>query len=153
LVVGCGRGHEARALASRGAKVVAVDFAAGALAEARALAAEERLSIDFRQRDLFTLPNDPERYDLVLEHCCFCAIDPARRVEYVDVVADMLADDGELVGLFWSHGKPGGPPFTVDAAELERLFSRRFVLTHLGVPEDSIERRRGQELLAHFHRR
>ena len=105
-------------LAARGADVVAVDFAPTAMAEARALAAAEKLDIDFRQRDLFTLADDPERYDLVVEHSCFCAIDPARRGEYVDVVADVLADGGELVGLFWNHGKPGGPPFTVDKAEL-----------------------------------
>src|SRR5581483_4157926 len=36
LVVGCGRGHEARLLARLGASVVAIDFAAEAIDEARA---------------------------------------------------------------------------------------------------------------------
>jgi SAM-dependent methyltransferase len=153
LVVGCGRGHEARMLAARGADVVAVDFAPTALAEARALAAAEKLPIDFRQRDLFALAKDPDRYDLVVEHCCFCAIDPVRRPEYVDVVADVLADGGELVGLYWNHNKPGGPPFTVDNTELQRLFAARFVLKGMSVPDDSIERRRGQEILAQLYRR
>jgi SAM-dependent methyltransferase len=153
LVLGCGRGHEARLLAARGATVTAVDFVGEALAEARQLAAAEGLAIDFRERDLFDLPRDPERYDLVVEHCCYCAIDPARRADYVEVVANLLIDGGELVALFWAHGRPGGPPFSVDGEEIERLFTRRFVLTEMTVPADSVERRRGQELLAIFRRR
>ncbi len=169
LVVGCGRGHEARLVAAAGAQVVAIDFAQEALAEARALAARDQLrlvgasgatgscgrggSLDFRARDLFALGRDPERYDLVVEHCCFCAIDPARRDEYIDVVAEVLADGGQLVGLFRTHGKPGGPPFMVAAGELERLFTRRFVFMHSSVPDDSIESRRGAELLVNLERR
>ncbi|HEX9105131.1 MAG TPA: methyltransferase domain-containing protein, partial [Polyangia bacterium] len=52
LVVGCGRGHEARMLARAGAHVVAVDFAPEALAEAQALAEREAVAVDFRLRDL-----------------------------------------------------------------------------------------------------
>jgi SAM-dependent methyltransferase len=153
LVVGCGRGHEARLLAAAGADVVAIDFAPEAIAEARALAERENARVDFRLRDLFRLRDDPDRYDLIVEHCCFCAIDPARRDEYVDVVADVLADGGELVALFRTQCKPGGPPFSVAADEMERLFSRRFVLNHTSVPDDSVEGRRGYELLAQMTRR
>jgi len=52
---------------------------------------------------------------------------------------------------FW-RSRYAEAPFTVDAAELERLFARRFVLMQMTAPGDSIERRRGQELLAHFRR-
>jgi methyl halide transferase len=154
LVVGCGRGHEARMLARAGARVVAVDFAPEALAEARVLAEREGVTIDFRLRDLFALAADVERYDLVVEHCCFCAIDPARRGEYVDVVADLLVDGGELVALLRTRcPQPQGPPFAVDADEVARLFARRFVLADARVPDDSIEPRRGTELLVHMTRR
>lgn len=151
LVVGCGRGHEARLLARGGADVVAVDFAAEAIAQARALADAEGLRIDFRQRDLFTL--DGETFDLAVEHCCFCAIDPARRDEYVDVMARLVRPGGELVGLFYAHGRPGGPPFATDRAELERRFAPRFSATEIAVADDSIATRAGHELLARFRRR
>ena len=154
LVVGCGRGHEARLLAAAGARVVGVDFAPEALAEARALAAREELAIDFRLRDLFALAGEPERYELVVEHCCFCAIEPARRDAYVDVVADVLVDGGEFVGLFRTRcGDGNGPPYPVGADELARLFTRRFVLTHTSTPADSIESRSGAELLVRMTRR
>jgi SAM-dependent methyltransferase len=154
LVVGCGRGHEARLLAAGGAEVVAIDFTDEALLEARALAAQAGLRIDFRRRDLFRIGEDPERYDLIVEHCCFCAIDPARRGEYVEAVAGALVDGGELVGLFRTRAKPdGGPPFATLPEELERLFAPRFVLAESSVPADSVEARRGGELLVQLKRR
>jgi SAM-dependent methyltransferase len=153
LVVGCGRGHEARLLARLGAAVVAVDFAAVAIAEARRLAAAEGVTLDLRQRDLFTLGDDPERYDLLVEHCCFCAIEPQRRPEYVEMAARVLAPGGALVGLFWNRRRPDGPPYGVDEAELERLFSPRFSREELSVPPDSAPLRHGQELLAVWRRR
>ena len=82
--------------------------------------------------DLFELGRTPARYDLIAEHTCFCAIDPLRRDEYVDQVAAALVPGGALVGLFYAHGRPGGPPFTVDADELRARFGRRFVVDSLG---------------------
>jgi SAM-dependent methyltransferase len=154
LVVGCGRGHEARMLASRGAHVVAVDFAADAIAEARRLTPPE-LQIDYRQQDLFTLGQDANeaRYDLVVEHCCFCAIEPSRREEYVAVAARVLAPGGALVGLFRTHGGSAGPPFSVDSDELQRLFAPHFTLARLSVPNDSVAGRHGKELFAIFRPR
>ena len=150
LVIGCGRGHDARMLARAGAKVTAVDFAAEAVAGARALAASEGVTMEVLQADLFELPSQPEhagRYDLCVEHTCFCAIDPARRAEYVEAVRALVVDGGHLLALFYAHGRPGGPPFTTDDAELERLFPPRFVVEHREIPPDSLERRRGAERL------
>jgi SAM-dependent methyltransferase len=150
LVVGCGRGHEARLLAQSGAHVVAIDFAPAAIAAARELG---DAGIEFRQHDLFALAGAPERYDLVVEHCCFCAIEPARRGAYVDAVANALEPGGELVGLFYAHGRPGGPPFGTTRDELRTLFADRFAWRGDEVPGDSVERRAGQELLVRMTRR
>jgi SAM-dependent methyltransferase len=156
LVAGCGRGHEARLLAHAGARVIAIDFAEEAIAEARALAAQESFpdgALEFRRRDLFALAADPERYSLAVEHCCFCAIDPARRGEYARTLADVLEPGGELIALFWSHGRPGGPPFTVDAPGLRALFEPLFHFSHVETPPDSVALRLGQELLVQLVRR
>jgi methyl halide transferase len=156
LVVGCGRGHEARMLAALGARVTGVDFAPAAIVEARALAARDGTAIDFFERDLFTLAGEERfvrAFDLVVEHCCFCAIDPARRGEYAAVMAQLVPSGGELVGLFYSHGRPGGPPFSVGEAELQRYFDADFELVSLATPPDSIATRQGDERLAHFRRR
>jgi SAM-dependent methyltransferase len=156
LVLGCGRGHEARMLARAGARVTAVDFAPSAIAEARPLAEREGLAIEWLERDLFTLASDDELrrgFDLVVEHCCFCAIDPARRGEYVRVVAELVPSGGELVGLFYSHGRAGGPPFSVGEGELRDAFAAAFDLVELATPRDSIATRFADERIAIFRRR
>jgi methyl halide transferase len=148
FVPGCGRGHEARLLARAGCQVVAVDIVPEAIAAARELAEREGLAgaIDFRVADLFA-PSG-ERHDLVLEHCCYCAIDPARRGEYADVLRDALVPGGVLVGLFWAHGRPGGPPFTTDRADLMARFGTRLAIRSVEEPvRDSVATRAGHELL------
>lgn len=149
LVVGCGRGHEARMLAGHGAQVVAIDLAERAITAARGL--DAGTGVAYRVHDLF-VPL-AERFDMVVEHTCFCAIEPARRDEYVERVADALVDGGALVGLFFDHGRPGGPPYTTDADELTRRFTRRFHVASLVRAEDSVLVRAGQELLGRFVRR
>jgi hypothetical protein len=143
LVVGCGRGHEAALLASLGAQVTAIDFSPQAAAAARA-----RGGFEVREQDLFTLGE--EGFDLVVEHCCFCAVDPGRRDDYVRSMARALKDGGELVALFWAHGRGGGPPFSVDGDEIARRFEAKFRMTHGEVPRDSVAARAGQEILAVF---
>ncbi len=150
LVPGCGRGHEARLLAGLGARVDAIDLAPTAIAQAIA-ATGPGLAIDFQVRDLFTLPRVPT-YDLVVEHTCFCAIDPTRREAYVDVCADVLRPGGELVGVFFAHGRPGGPPFTTTEGEVRALFGGRFEVLTLAPARGSTLVRHGQELFVHLRR-
>lgn len=152
LVLGCGRGHEARLLAGLGATVTALDLAPAAIAAAVAATPPE-LGIDFRVGDLFELSQDPARHDLIAEHTCFCAIEPTRRDEYVEQVAAALVPGGALVGLFYAHGRPGGPPFTVDADELRARFGGRFTIDLLTPAVGSVLGRQGQELLGRFIRR
>lgn len=152
LVPGCGRGHEARLLARLGATVTAIDLAPTAIAQAQAMTPPE-LTIAFAVADLFARMGSPPAFDLVVEHTCFCAIDPARRDDYVTAVADSLQPGGLLVGLFYAHGRPGGPPFTTDRAEVERRFAPRFTIEQLAVAQGSTLIRHGQELFAVMRRR
>jgi len=149
LVVGCGRGHEARMLADAGADVIAVDLAAEAIAAARALGG----LVDFRQVDLFDLPAARERFDLALEHTCFCAIDPARRAEYAGVMGQVVVSGGRLVGLFWQHGRAGGPPFSTTPDEVAVCFAPWFEIASSEIAPDSVASRAGQEWLTEMRRR
>src|SRR4051812_23767926 len=69
IVLGCGRGHEARLLARLGwPRVVAADFAPTAIAEARRLTTEpaDVRTIEWLEKDIFALPaTDAAAYDLV----------------------------------------------------------------------------------------
>jgi SAM-dependent methyltransferase len=147
LVVGCGGGNDARLLASQGFEVVGIDVAEKAVERAREIAAEQGIELTFRHADLFALPEDLSGFDLVLEHTCFCAIDPARRDDYVDAVASVLNPGGRLMGLFFLIEPEGGPPFGATREEIEHRFGRRFTMDHFEMPPDSHEKRLGREAL------
>jgi SAM-dependent methyltransferase len=155
VVIGCGRGYEARALVRRGwPRVVGVDFATAALAAAREAEAldapwEGRQPVDWRLQDFFTLgETDPGSFDLVVEHSCCIAIDPARRGEWARVVAATLRPGGRLLALLSLKRREGGPPFELRREPMEALLAEAgFVLERSEIPEDSIPSRRGQEWL------
>ena len=154
-VPGAGRGHDARLLARRGYQVTGFDFAEAAVREARRLAEEEGVRVAFERRDVFSLAADyTEAFDAVWEYTCFCAIDPARRGEYVDVLHDVLRPGGLLFGCFYPLREGmDGPPFPVSREGIEADLAPRFDLLESAPPAASPERRRGLEWLILARRR
>lgn len=153
LVPGCGTGHDVRELARRGLNVLGLDVAPLALEQARASApvgAETYLL-----GDLFHLPSDLRgAFDGVFEHTCFCAIDPAKRGEYVSAVASALRPGGKLSAVFFldpgNHGD--GPPFGCSTAELDGLFAADFRLLEEHREILTYPEREGRELLRLYQR-
>lgn len=152
-VVGAGRGHEALDLARAGMQVTAIDFAEEAAKAMRDGSAAAGVKFEVLQEDVFALPRvRPAAFDAVCEHTCFCAIDPARRAEYVEAMHGTLAAGGIYFGLFFAHKKPGGPPHATTEAEVRALFAPRFAVERLVVAPDSFEIRAGAELEFVFRR-
>jgi len=146
-VLGAGRGHEAVALAKKGFRVTAIDFAAEAVKAIRANAKKAKVELEALQADVFTLPaSHAGAFDAALEHTCFCAIDPERRAEYAAMARAILKPGGIFFGLFYAHGRDGGPPFTTTEAEVRRLFAPHFGIDRLVVPKDGFPERKGNEL-------
>ncbi len=154
LVLGAGRGHDALHFARAGYDVTALDFAAEACRAMRENAAAAGVALTVLEADVFALPRTHAgRYASVLEHTCFCAIDPARKAEYVEAVHQQLQPSGVFFGLFYAHHRPDGPPYTTNEAEVRALFGPRFELERLKPPADSFEKRQGQELEFIFRRK
>jgi SAM-dependent methyltransferase len=154
-VPGCGRGHDTRLLARHGYRVWGFDFAPAALAEARRLAARDGIAVTLEQRDVFTLAGDyASFFDAVWEYTCFCAIDPARREEYVRLVHALLRPGGVLLACFYPLREgTDGPPFPVSRAGIERALAPWFDIAESGPPAVSVDRRRGLEWLVRAERR
>ncbi len=146
-VLGCGRGHDCRLLAKAGYQVWGFDFASQAIQEAKALAKQEAFDIVFEQRDIFDLvPECQGFFDGIWEYTCFCAVDPARRSEYVRLVRGLLKPDGWFLACFYPLREgTDGPPFPTSKGEIRRLFAPHFIFVEAWEPEASVERRRGFE--------
>ena len=153
-VPGAGRGHDARLLAGRGYRVTAFDFADAAVVEARRLAARDGVDVVVEQRDVFTLGQDyAGAFDGVWEYTCFCAIDPARREEYVRVLHTILRPGGLLLACFFPLREGGdGPPFPVLRADIDRALADRFTVLRAGPPGRSADRRQNLEWLVEARR-
>lgn len=152
LVLGAGRGYDAREFSRHGFQVTAVDFASNAVHEMKRLA-EPDAPVNIMLQDIFTFPNTyDETFDYVLEYICFCAIDPDRRNEYADAVKRLLKPNGLFIDLAYPLDKrPGGPPFGFSDEELLGLFEKRgFKLLSRNKPVDSIKPRRHAEELFIF---
>jgi SAM-dependent methyltransferase len=154
IVLGAGRGHDAREFARHGFQVTAVDFSSLAVRKMHRLA-DPQAPVEVLQHDIFTLPNRLNHsFDYVLEYTCFCAIDPSRRPESADLVTRLLKPNGIYIDLaFPLDGREGGPPFAVSAAEVLDLFrARGFKLISREKPIDSVKSRRNAEELFIFQK-
>jgi hypothetical protein len=162
IVLGAGRGYDAREFSRNGFQVTAVDFASHAIKEMHRLA-DPGAPIDILQEDIFTFPAEYNgRFDYLLEYTCFCAIHPKRRPDYADLATRLLRSPdpasgkpgGILIDLaFPLDHRKDGPPFRVTEAELLKLFQDRgFILLTREKPADSIPRRKEAEELFIFQK-
>jgi hypothetical protein len=161
MVPGCGFGHDVRAIAvaSPDARVVGLDVAPLAVAQAKKYPQVGNES--YLCADLFRLPTAlVGAFDWVFEHTCFCAISPGQRADYVHAVATALRGSGQVLGIFfldpWDPGEAppeGGPPFGVSTKELDELFLPEFRLLEQERPTTSYPGREGREILRLLRKR
>ncbi len=126
---GCGYGRDAAHLAPLCREITALDIAEEAITNAKNLYPALE-NIRWEQGDLFTW-DEPEHYDLVWEHTCFCAITPSYRAAYVRAIHTLLKPGGLLLGIFFltpDHPIGEGPPFRVSRDQLNHFFGKDFEL-------------------------
>ncbi|AZZ38020.1 class I SAM-dependent methyltransferase [Bdellovibrio sp. qaytius] len=146
LVLGCGAGHDAALFAEAGHVVTAVDFSEGAIKKAKSLYSHLE-NLTFVQQDIFALPHDwNETFDVIVEHTCFCAIDPDRRKEMVKLWRRLLHEEGQIMGVFFAMLKRAGPPYGSSEWEIRELLKNSFHFLFWGRWRESIPRREGREL-------
>jgi SAM-dependent methyltransferase len=149
LVPGCGYGHDVAALAQAGCTVTGLDISELALAEARSSNGADGASYvlgDFFDPSLVEL----NRYDVIWEHTCFCAITPDQRGGYVDAAHRLLKPSGVLIGVFFAFAQDpegDGPPYKTNIETIERHFKKRFTLEWARLPQDHFPTREGEEWL------
>jgi len=153
-ILGAGNGWDALYFAEKGHEVTAVDFADSAITNMTDSAKKKNLNLNILHEDIFNLEKLYDaQFDIVLEYTCYCAIDPNKRTNYIQMVNNLLKPSGKLVGILFPIDKElddNGPPFGVDINTTMTLFSKYFTLVEKEMPVLSIERRRGREVFVIF---
>jgi len=149
LVPGAGRGHDAVEIASRGHAVTAVDFAPSAIEAIEANAFARGVEVEAAAQDVFDLFERPAgAFDAVYEYTCFCAIDPALRDRYVELITHLVRPGGRLLMFaFPLHWSRPGPPHAMSMDELRERFSDGWAGVLDTSPAISPESRRAHERL------
>jgi SAM-dependent methyltransferase len=107
LDAGCGTGEHALFLASRGHRVIGIDFVDEAIRRARAKAAERGLAVEFLVKDATTLADWRERFASVIDWGLFHVFSDDDRRRYVGGLARVLEPGGRLFLACFSDEEPG----------------------------------------------
>lgn len=148
FVPGCGSGHDVRALSTPENHVLGIDLAPSAIEKASAF--PKVGNEEYRLADLFALPAEwNDRFDVVFEHTCYCAIDPALRADYLEAITRLLKPGGRFIAIFFLNpdNDDEGPPFPVSVEELEERFNHPFAIEREWVPARTHPGREGRELM------
>jgi len=148
-ILGAGNGWDAIEFTQSGHKVTAVDFAESAVKNMKNAAITNKVEFTILHCDIFNIDDFYfQKFDVVLEYTCFCAIDPSQRINYIQLVNNLLKPGGRFVGLLFPTDKlpsDGGPPFAVNIDNTLSQFQNHFTLEKRQEHELSISPRKGRE--------
>ena len=156
FVPGCGKGHDALLLAEEGHRVVACDFAASAVESVRSEARARSLDVDVRQCSIFDFAEEPAAsFDSVYEYTCFCAIDPALRDQYVDLVTHLVRPGGRMIFMAFplENRELPPPPHGLSLELLHGHFDESWTWIFDSESPRSPEPRRGKERIVLLERK
>jgi 2-polyprenyl-3-methyl-5-hydroxy-6-metoxy-1,4-benzoquinol methylase len=95
LEIGCGSGPICCFLAARGWAVRGIDVSSTALEMAQQNAAQRELNVQFDAADICSMPEQPDRYDLVIDgHCMHCLVCDEHRHQALTAIHRLLKPDG-----------------------------------------------------------
>jgi len=101
LDLGCGTGTNAITLAQHGWRVTGIDFAGKAIRQARRMAQQHGLDIEFKQGDVSRLTGVNDPFDLVLDIGCFHSLPARSRERYAGNLPQLLAEGGTFLLYAW----------------------------------------------------
>ena len=150
LIPGCGNAYEAQFLVDNGFTNISVlDYA-----EPAAEALRER----FKDHDEITVLCEDffehhGTYDLIIEQTFFCSLPPLMRKDYVQKSAELLAENGKIIGVMFDRNFEKGPPFGGSRGEYQFLFKARFNIKTMETCTNSIAPRQGSEIFVIFQKK
>ena len=154
-VLGAGNGWDAINFSVLGHDVTAVDFSKFAIENMKKYCNKNGIDMSILKMDIFNLNNKFKKYfDIVIEYTCFCAISPILRIDYLQVVYDILKPHGKFVALLFPIDKTvkDGPPYAIDIDYIIPLISSYMNLVEINIPINSVPRRKGREVFVLYEK-
>jgi len=144
LIPGCGNAWEAAFLVNEGfTNITLLDIAPKAVEILREKFADNP-QVKVLCEDFF---QHKGQYDLMIEQTFFCAILPEQRNAYAEKAAELLRDDGRIIGVLFDRTfDPPGPPFGGCPCEYKPVFESRFIIKVMDTCYNSIPGRIGKEV-------
>lgn len=124
LVPGCGSGYEVRAFHECGCDVLAADYSPAAIERARQVLGA--LAVRVTLADFFAHDFCGSRFDVIYERTFLCSLPPEVWPRYARRMAELLADGGELIGLFLYGHEDEPPPYPLTEKQAQELFGEHF---------------------------
>lgn len=149
LIPGAGKGHDALFLSKKNHNVFAVDFSDRAISHIEKKALELNTSLNLICEDFFNLNNLNGKIDIILEYTFFCAINPNKRLKYIQKSSEFLKTDGLFVAILLPINKilnDDGPPFGVNLANTLRDFEKYYDIIECEKSDLSIKPRVDNEV-------
>ena len=147
IVPGCGNGYDAIHLANQGHNVFAIDFSSKVINNLKNKTID---NLNVVLGDYFNLPTKfNNKFDYFLEYTFLCAINPDRRMEYIEKSFDLLDSQGMYIGFLFPISKPlsdAGPPFGINIDKILDMFSQFYYDIKIKKSKYSIESRSENEV-------
>lgn len=105
---GCGEGRNAIYLAKNNVNVEAYDLSEIAIENAKRSAAESKVeNVFFQAANIFALDLADKKFELAIDSGIFHHLPPHRRLQYRDMVSDILTENGYFILLCFAAGGDG----------------------------------------------
>ena len=144
LIPGCGNAYEAAYLAENGFSDITVLDIAPKAVEILKEKFVDVPEIKVLQEDFF---EHQGKYDIIIEQTFFCAIPPFRRKEYASKSAELLNENGKIIGvLFDKEFNQPFPPFGGCPCEYKPVFEPNFIVKTMDECYNSIPPRANSEV-------
>ncbi|MDE5598065.1 MAG: methyltransferase domain-containing protein [Lachnospiraceae bacterium] len=149
---GCGEGRNAIYLAKNNVDIEAYDLSEIAIENAKRNAKESNAEkVLFKAGNIFALDLINKKFDLVIDSGIFHHLAPHRRLQYRDIVSNILAENGYFILLCFAAGGDGADE--IDDYEFYKskqtgaAFTAERLREFWGEKFDIIELRRGEDIV------
>ncbi|WP_417428354.1 methyltransferase domain-containing protein [Halpernia sp.] len=150
LIPGCGNAYEAEFLLEEGFTDISIIDISPKACDILNKKFKNNKEIKIFSEDFFQHEGN---YDFIIEQTFFCAIPTINRNQYAKKTAELLAENGKIIGLLFNRNfEQKGPPFGGSSAEYQFIFKKYFEIIKMEESVKSISERQGMELFINLQK-